>query len=733
MAIGTALLPLAGERMPHSIAAAPDAFRSNLISLVNTAGAAGGALCLFDAEEGVLRLAAEVGLSDEGCRTLRTIRRDEGWDIPLASLLDGNPIILADTAASPLPPLLDEPGSLSSVACVPIGERRAPVGTLVLVAAPPRLLDAETVRDLAPKLGSIEAVVSALHEEVATITGRDRWRSSLLPLRAGVTEAAIRQIESVLDHARRVATVARRVPGLREVVKRLESPPHHVAVRLGTLQARAERLWAEVKQLEVAARERDGVDTVLRERLYDAEARAARQRQRAHVLGQDCARVGAELAAARAELGESRAELERIVARRGEDRGDALEEAQALVLAVEQARAAAEQTRDATVMELEKLRAALGAIRVQHREPPPAASKPEGLEERRGAPGRGLSEMEALRRELAHAQQEGIHAAAELTRARSRVEQLEIAARGSVAEHARLTAALDAAEVREREAIARIEDLESELAVARVTEAVTRGRARPAAGAARAPRRPSPPAAPRPGTASPARDVASRPLIVVLDGDGAWGEVAPEDMTVEVVHPDAAAVARTLAIAPSHLIVNLAASGALDRLAAMKAAGVAAPSWACVGVPTAEEIVTLGVLDVGSRPLDVEAVLAWVTGFANRGTRVLAAGANVNALISLREALARAGMSVSMAWDVKQTVDLVAMVRPQVMVLDMDLPPAGAQTVLATLAMLEQPPTTYLVPGTRDPAVGFVAALKDPREELQTLARGLYLAKVAAT
>src|SRR5919201_5710207 len=49
-----------------------------------------GAICLFDVRYGLLRLAAEVGISDEGCRALRSIRQDDakGWTMPLQCLRD---------------------------------------------------------------------------------------------------------------------------------------------------------------------------------------------------------------------------------------------------------------------------------------------------------------------------------------------------------------------------------------------------------------------------------------------------------------------------------------------------------------------------------------------------------------------------------------------------------------------------------------------------------------------
>src|SRR5207253_7778470 len=71
---------------------------------------------------------------------------------------------------------------------------------------------------------------------------------------------------------------------------------------------------------------------------------------------------------------------------------------------------------------------------------------------------------------------------------------------------------------------------------------------------------------------------------------------------------------------------------------------------------------------------DPDAILEALGPHAGRGIRVVTAGADVDALMSLRQALARRGMSVSMAWDGKQASELVGGVRPEVMVVDLDLP-----------------------------------------------------------
>src|SRR5205809_7244787 len=67
-----------------------DALQPALQAILEATGAQAGAICLFDVRYGLLRLAAEVGISDEGCRALRSIRQDNarGWEMPLQCLRD---------------------------------------------------------------------------------------------------------------------------------------------------------------------------------------------------------------------------------------------------------------------------------------------------------------------------------------------------------------------------------------------------------------------------------------------------------------------------------------------------------------------------------------------------------------------------------------------------------------------------------------------------------------------
>src|SRR5207237_9396115 len=87
---------------------------------------------------------------------------------------------------------------------------------------------------------------------------------------------------------------------------------------------------------------------------------------------------------------------------------------------------------------------------------------------------------------------------------------------------------------------------------------------------------------------------------------------------------------------------------------------------------------------------------------------------DVGAFVSLRQAFARQGMSVSMAWNAKQAADLIPMVRPAVVVFELALPAAEAHGILAKLVLLDPLPTTVFVPPSKDSGRGLAGVLADP-------------------
>jgi CheY-like chemotaxis protein len=159
--------------------------------------------------------------------------------------------------------------------------------------------------------------------------------------------------------------------------------------------------------------------------------------------------------------------------------------------------------------------------------------------------------------------------------------------------------------------------------------------------------------------------------------------------------------------------VNLAARGAFDALLAARAAGAKVPLCGCLIPPGLNRGLSLGFVEIVHAPLDPDEVTAVLSPYA-RGTRVLTAGADADAFISLRQALARQGMSVSMAWDGKQASDLLQMVRPEIVVVDLDIPPRSGVALIIELSVAPIMPMLVLLPGRQDIAKRAAAELGDP-------------------
>src|SRR5436190_934540 len=205
-----------------------------------------------------------------------------------------------------------------------------------------------------------------------------------------------------------------------------------------------------------------------------------------------------------------------------------------------------------------------------------------------------------------------------------------------------------------------------------------------------------------------------RSAVVVVDVDRSWERIGTAERPVTVVAPDDGLAARLAELSAGRVVVNLTTPRALETLLALRAAGCSARFWGCLADPNTGRALPLGMIEPAARGLDPEAVLTSLGPCATRGTRVVTVGEDVDAFVSLRQALARQGMSVSMAWNAKQAEELLPLVRPAVVVLDLDLPAREACGIAAQLGACDPPPTTVLVAGSQDRAVGFAAALVDP-------------------
>jgi CheY-like chemotaxis protein len=159
--------------------------------------------------------------------------------------------------------------------------------------------------------------------------------------------------------------------------------------------------------------------------------------------------------------------------------------------------------------------------------------------------------------------------------------------------------------------------------------------------------------------------------------------------------------------------VNLAAPGALPAMLALRASGSAARFWACIA--SGERGLAVGLVEPVVVPLDPDVAVDALGPCAAPGARVVTTGADVDALMSLRQALSRKRASVSMAWDGKQAADLLAVVKPQAVVVDLDLPRRDGYGVVAQLGTVQPPPLAVVCGGGEDAPMAFAAQLADSR------------------
>src|SRR5437867_8084551 len=141
-----------------------DMLEPALAAILQATGASAGAICLYDQRHDLLRLAAESGLSDEGCGRLRSVRRGDiaGWDMPLHGLLNRRVYLIESAARNRyVPPLVEPASAVRTVACLPICLGATPLGSLVLVAKAPRTISEQDVRSLDQPLREVGGMIEA--------------------------------------------------------------------------------------------------------------------------------------------------------------------------------------------------------------------------------------------------------------------------------------------------------------------------------------------------------------------------------------------------------------------------------------------------------------------------------------------------------------------------------------------------------------------------------------------
>src|SRR5438094_405205 len=712
-AVGEALR----ERLREIAAAAvapEDALEPALRAILEASRAQAGALCLFDQRHGILRLVAEVGFSEEGCRRLRNVRRTDptAWDMPLNGLMNRRAYLIESAARNRyVPQLVENAAAVRTIACLPLHAGPTPVGSLVLVALAPRSFTERDVRTLERPLGDLAVMIEAVRRRGARGEPVEAPRAPVAappPSPLPRPAAAVTELQAEREQLRGevAARAAERAVLAAELAARSgETDRLHAALELAA--ADRARLAADFEQAKR--------DAERAEMLAAALAAAERERARLAAALETAAAERAEWARAEGALEAARAAAERATAsataelagaRRRAPRGDGARAAPARGARVgERTRAPARRGGRARGARASagsgggggggdrRGRAAARGARLGAGDHAGARGRGRARDRGDRAPGGGRTGGERRAGPARDRPRRGPGARAGDHRAPGRPD-----ARGGGP--AREAGAGDRSGPRARRGHGH----------ARRAPRVARRGARPRAREIEAGRRP----------------------LVVIDVEDRWNEKALDGHHVEVLPPADDLAEQIAELSPARIVVNLLAPGALGALVAARAAGCGARFWGCLANPGADRALMLGMVEAAESPIDPDDVVTTLERYAARGTRVVTVGADVDALMSLRQALARKGLSVSMAWDAKQAADLLQVVRPEVVVVDLALPRRDGYGIVARLAALDPPPSAILVPGPDDAAVAFAAALADSASAGGALQLGQLLAAVLA-
>ncbi|MFN8545313.1 MAG: hypothetical protein U0807_14050 [Candidatus Binatia bacterium] len=501
---------------------------------------------------------------------------------------------------------------------------------------------------------------------VATVAELETVRSNLAEARAARLSLEDEVRRSHSEIARLEATLSHAEPEAQRLTEALDEARATAAAasaRAASLEREFDKLRTHTDTLQASAEERErALQTGWHNKLVSAETAWAHERLHARELERMQDRLQAELDDLRKHDLAIRQELETLQARTLADREETLRRALELTESAESARAAA------------------------------------------------AAECEAVRASLANSQNLILSAEDEARRARSDVERLEAAVQAARADAEQVHHALAESRIHEAQLSARQAELERDLATARQRVASAAAPASKAGGPPPGVAGESPAAEPPAWT--PSGDPQRR-VVAVLDAEETWRDVTLNATQITIVPPDAEAGTQLAAIDPSRVLVNLVHPDAFPTMISLRAGGFGGRFWGCLAAPGARRTLRLGMIEVAQRPVDAETVLAIVRTYGGRGLRVLAAGGDSNVFISLRQALTRDGMSVSIAWDAKQAADLLGMVRPEVVIVDLGLPPRDGYAYVAQLAGLDPAPVIVMIERGDDAAAGFASALAE--------------------
>jgi CheY-like chemotaxis protein len=215
---------------------------------------------------------------------------------------------------------------------------------------------------------------------------------------------------------------------------------------------------------------------------------------------------------------------------------------------------------------------------------------------------------------------------------------------------------------------------------------------------------------PRSTSSKPTR----RPTFTVIDTDHTWRTIGVGHHSSDVALPGDVRAQELQAASPVRTVVYLAAPNAVHTIAALRAGGYMRRFWGTIALPTSPLALPLGMVEVLPRPFKAGTLFERLRGWVPQGAKIVAVGNRPEEFIPLRSTLAREGFSVSVAWDAQQAADLLAMIKADVVIVDLDMP-RGGHEIAASLSSHGRVPNLVLVPSRGDDAAAFSTTLRSPQ------------------
>jgi hypothetical protein len=206
---------------------------------------------------------------------------------------------------------------------------------------------------------------------------------------------------------------------------------------------------------------------------------------------------------------------------------------------------------------------------------------------------------------------------------------------------------------------------------------------------------------------------------IVIDHDPKWSALSSGCARVAAAAPE---TAESLTGMSATFVVNLSAPGALDAIDRLQRH---AKVWGLVDTLKRETCVPLGQVVVAHSGHEVATLRAVVPHSGRRRPSVLILGGDVDPTMALWAALTRHGLSVTIAWDSVQAIDVLEIVSPDAVVVGAGGLPRGGFGFVERLPLMQRPPTIVLLPDAEPEQLA--NAFRVPRSHSTSMPRRMAL------